>query len=156
MLNTRMATTLHPAPHSIKYDTNLSLHAQDSTCPFSIVNCVMFFCYFDVLDSSFGAAQCKANGQVRLCTIHGRSPLRTGEVRYYHYSTTMQTISFCVLLKITYMYCRLSTSLMQITELSPEPWVAMGYYCLATNRASRSVFFAQKVIYSLFSRFLIL
>ena len=43
---------------------------------------------------------------------------------------------------------------MQITELSPEPWVAMGYYCLATNRASRSVFFAQKVIFSFFSRFL--
>ena len=34
---------------------------------------------------------------------------------------------------------------MQVSENSPEPWVAMGYYCMATRKGTRAVYFAQKV-----------
>lgn len=39
---------------------------------------------------------------------------------------------------------RLTTSLMSITDQAPEPWVAVGYYCLATKKVTRAVYFAQK------------
>ncbi|CAH1801460.1 unnamed protein product [Owenia fusiformis] len=38
----------------------------------------------------------------------------------------------------------LSSTLMHTTEFAPEPWVAMGYYCLATKKGTRAVYFAQK------------
>ena len=34
---------------------------------------------------------------------------------------------------------------MAVSEQVAEPWVAMGYYCLSTKKATRAVYFAQKV-----------
>ena len=40
---------------------------------------------------------------------------------------------------------RLAKDLIQVTELKPEPWIAMGHFCNETNRKPRAVYFAQKV-----------
>jgi len=32
-----------------------------------------------------------------------------------------------------------------VSESSPEPWVAMGYFSLKSKRCPRAVYFAQKV-----------
>ncbi len=40
---------------------------------------------------------------------------------------------------------RMASELMNITEQAAEPWVAMGYFCLSTKKATRAVYFAQKV-----------
>lgn len=39
---------------------------------------------------------------------------------------------------------RLGTQLMSVTDEAAEPWVAMGYFCLATHKPTRAIFFAQK------------
>lgn len=38
----------------------------------------------------------------------------------------------------------LSQQLMKVTEDSPEPWIAIGYYSLITRKANRAVYFAHK------------
>lgn len=40
---------------------------------------------------------------------------------------------------------RLAKDLIQVTQLKPEPWIAMGHFCNATNREPRTVYFAEKV-----------
>lgn len=40
---------------------------------------------------------------------------------------------------------RLAKDLIQVTQLKPEPWIAMGHFCNATSRKPRAVYFAQKV-----------
>ena len=40
---------------------------------------------------------------------------------------------------------RMVSELMAVSEQVAEPWVAMGYYCLSTKKATRAVYFAQKV-----------
>ena len=39
----------------------------------------------------------------------------------------------------------MASELMAVSEQVAEPWVAMGYYCLSTKKATRAVYFAQKV-----------
>lgn len=39
---------------------------------------------------------------------------------------------------------KLAKDLIQVTQLKPEPWIAMGHFCNATNRKPRAVYFAQK------------
>ncbi|KAL5016106.1 hypothetical protein ScPMuIL_005695 [Solemya velum] len=39
---------------------------------------------------------------------------------------------------------KLAHTLMGMTEQSPEPWIAIGYYSLVTRKATRAVYFAQK------------
>ena len=43
------------------------------------------------------------------------------------------------------VFSRFASKLMGVTETEPESWVAMGYYCLASRKATRAVYFAQKV-----------
>ena len=40
----------------------------------------------------------------------------------------------------------LSTKLMAVAENAAESWIAMGYFCLATHKAARTVYFGQKVL----------
>lgn len=39
---------------------------------------------------------------------------------------------------------KLAKDLIQVTQLKPEPWIAMGHFCNVTNRKPRAVYFAQK------------
>lgn len=39
---------------------------------------------------------------------------------------------------------KLSQQLLKITEQSAEPWISLGYYCLATRKVSKTIYFAQK------------
>ncbi|KAJ7377277.1 Anaphase promoting complex subunit 7 [Desmophyllum pertusum] len=39
---------------------------------------------------------------------------------------------------------KLAKNLIQVTQLKPEPWIAMGHFCNATSRKPRAVYFAQK------------
>lgn len=39
---------------------------------------------------------------------------------------------------------KLAKDLIQVTQLKPEPWIAMGHFCNATSRKPRAVYFAQK------------
>lgn len=39
---------------------------------------------------------------------------------------------------------KLAKDLIQVTQLKPEPWIAMGHFCNATNREPRTVYFAEK------------
>ena len=34
---------------------------------------------------------------------------------------------------------------MEVSETAPEPWVAMGYFSLKSDKFPRAVYFAQKV-----------
>jgi len=43
------------------------------------------------------------------------------------------------------MVCRLAVSLVDVSEMAPEPWVAMGYFSLNSKRFPRAVYFGQKV-----------
>lgn len=38
----------------------------------------------------------------------------------------------------------LGNQLMSVTEFAPQPWVAMGYFCLAIEKRTKAVYFAQK------------
>ena len=39
----------------------------------------------------------------------------------------------------------LALQMMSVSEDAAQPWVAMGYLCLDTKKATRAVYFAQKV-----------
>lgn len=39
---------------------------------------------------------------------------------------------------------KLAKDLIQVTQLKPEPWIAMGHFCNVTSRKPRAVYFAQK------------
>lgn len=39
----------------------------------------------------------------------------------------------------------LSNKMMSVTELAPEPWIVVGYFCMVTKKATRAVYFAQRV-----------
>ncbi|XP_067123755.1 anaphase-promoting complex subunit 7 isoform X1 [Centruroides vittatus] len=38
----------------------------------------------------------------------------------------------------------LSTQLMSISDSTPEPWIAMAYYCYVAKKGTRAIYFAQK------------
>ncbi|XP_064613302.1 anaphase-promoting complex subunit 7-like [Liolophura sinensis] len=38
----------------------------------------------------------------------------------------------------------LSNKMMSVTELAPEPWIVVGYFCMVTKKATRAVYFAQR------------
>ncbi|KAK2170518.1 hypothetical protein LSH36_2g01059 [Paralvinella palmiformis] len=40
----------------------------------------------------------------------------------------------------------LSTKLMAVSENSAESWITMGYFCMATRKAARAVYFGQKAL----------
>ena len=44
---------------------------------------------------------------------------------------------------------RLASQLVSVTDVAPEPWVALGYFCMATRKTTRAVYFAKKVATSL-------
>ena len=46
---------------------------------------------------------------------------------------------------VFFFLSRLAKDLIQVTQLKPEPWIAMGHFCNATNREPRTVYFAEKV-----------
>ncbi|XP_013384483.1 anaphase-promoting complex subunit 7 [Lingula anatina] len=54
---------------------------------------------------------------------------------------------------LAYLYARekktkelesLGNQLMSVSEQAPQPWVAIGYFCLLTEKRTRAVYFAQK------------
>ena len=53
----------------------------------------------------------------------------------------------CLLCNSPLISHRLAKHLIQVTQLKPEPWIAMGHFCNLTNRKPRAVYFAQKVQY---------
>lgn len=42
----------------------------------------------------------------------------------------------------------LATRLISVNESVPEPWIVMGYFCLAVKKGTKALNFAQKVNYA--------